>query len=194
MFTGRDKTGKPINGPEQVNATVQGLAPMWLQPILGNQNVPDDMKTKILKSVVTLGGVQDYSARTAAEKLAMQASYGNAGSSDPDDIQKHVIRMRVMDGIKAGTIKMPEAVKAVGYTEATKMWEERNHTPLQAHFSHLNLKQSLAVWDLATAKEKDTLKRPMMLKRAQWLEKTPPSKREGTKEWDGLRKAFPDLN
>lgn len=193
-FTGRDKNGKPLNGPEQINALVNGIAPMWLQPALNNQNVPDDAKTKLLKSVISMGGIQDYPARTAAEKLAMQASYGNAGSSDPDEIQKHVIRMRVLDGMKAGSITLPQAVKAVGYTQAIKMQGELRNTPLQAHFTHLNLKQALEVWNLADTKEKNSLKRQMMLKRVQWLEKTPMSERQGTKEWEGLKRAFPDLN
>jgi hypothetical protein len=195
-FTGRDKFGKPLNTEEQIHAAITGVAPMWLQPALGSPNTTDDWKAMLLKGVMAQGGMQEYVGRTTAEKAAMQMSYANTGSSDPDEIHKHVIRMRILDGLKAGTVTVQQAVQSIGLKDTKTLLKETRQTPLQAHFAHLPVKQSIEVWDFANSQEKSSLKNQMMLKRARWFMENkgiPHGELAKTKEFQGLSRIFPEL-
>ena len=193
VLTRKDRTGRPVNTPQMVHDALQGVAPLWLSAAFNRPEIGDDWKTKLLKSAAQMGGIQDYTAHTAAEQVALQFSYNNAGSNNPEAIQKHIMYMRALDGLRAGTVPPAQVYKEFGKAEGDRLMRAKLQPPLQAHFAHLNLKQALDVWDVASAEERKMLRYQLASKKAEWLTKTPMNKREGTEEWDKLQRVFPEL-
>lgn len=195
LLTSRDKNGKPLLPQEQVTEALKGVLPIWMQNIMQRKDIGLDGKEKVLQSAMQIGGLEEYASRTAAEKQAMNYAYSDSGASDPEKLADHVRNMRVMDGLRAGTVSPGQAFRLLPFKTAQALIKESRLSPMESYFKRLTLNQALNVWDLANAKERDDLRRQLWVKRQHWLMAHPtPEDRQEEPEWTKLQRVYPDLH
>jgi hypothetical protein len=103
--------------------------------------------------------------------------------------------MRLLDGLRSGTITPPEVLRAAGSPQAARMLiADSKLTPLQAYFKRLPMSQALDVWMLSMGDERAQISKALWQKRQKWLAAHPKVyDRQALPVWRKMQEAFPDL-
>lgn len=191
-LTQRDQFGRKVTGQQEFSDFYHNFIPIGGQALLKGNTGGLDNKDQAIKAA----GATVYKYSTEAEKLAQEKASNHmpSGPVDDDQLEAHQRNIRMEDGLRNGEISRGDVLRSMPAREANTVIQQARMTPLQARFTRLPLKDALAVWEIATPKEKDDLHSLLWKKRVSYIQSHTGSQRSSDPTWQRMQKVMGDLH
>lgn len=191
-LTARDQFGRKVTGQQEFSDFYHNFLPIGGQALLkGNTGGLSNQD----QGIKALGGTV-YKYRTEAEKLAQEKASDHmpSGPVDPDQLAAHRRNISLEDGLRNGEISRGEVLAHMPVREANQVIAQSSMSPLQARFTRLPLKDALAVWEIATPKERDELHTLLWKKRTAYISSHTGAERAKDPTWQRMQTVMADLH